>query len=336
MSVLLETTAGDIIVDLNYKRYAIESYNFLKLCKCQFYQNQCFFNLHNHQSIQFGDALFGYEDRKELRLHSTTIDGVTGTEHGVVKARLAKATEWPESLPVIPKGAFGNLIVGKAGFTEPLIGSQMLITLVESNTNTSNAVYFGKVIKSCWSTLDKLNNFPVDSKMRPLEDVRIRGAYVLYDPFDDKNDLHEYRVTLPVTDVRLPQSLIDGIQLKKKDIEEDIRRKELSLEIIGDIPSIGIKPSTKVLFICKLNPLTCAKDIATIFQRFGQVISVEIVRDKYTGRSLGYGFIEFVDKRACEQAYKKMEGIIIDDRRIHVDFSQSVITSAKPLEKKKK
>ena len=52
--------------------------------------------------------------------------------------------------------------------------------------------------------------------------------------------------------------------------------------------------------------------------------SVEIVRDWKTGQSLQYGFIEFESEKSCEEAYLKMENVMIDDRRIHVDFSQSV------------
>ena len=36
-----------------------------------------------------------------------------------------------------------------------------------------------------------------------------------------------------------------------------------------------------------------------------------------------YGFIEFEDVKACEQAIK-MDETLIDDRRIHADFNQSV------------
>ncbi|OLY82545.1 Peptidyl-prolyl cis-trans isomerase CYP59, partial [Smittium mucronatum] len=50
----------------------------------------------------------------------------------------------------------------------------------------------------------------------------------------------------------------------------------------------------------------------------------EIVADAKTGESLGYAFIEFVDKSACEEAFFKMDNVLIDDRRIKVDFSQSV------------
>lgn len=37
-----------------------------------------------------------------------------------------------------------------------------------------------------------------------------------------------------------------------------------------------------------------------------------------------YAFIEFENQKDCEQAYFKMQGVLIDDHRIHVDFSQSV------------
>lgn len=61
-----------------------------------------------------------------------------------------------------------------------------------------------------------------------------------------------------------------------------------------------------------------------IFSRFGTILSCEVIRDKRTGDSLQYAFIEFENQKDCEQAYFKMQGVLIDDHRIHVDFSQSV------------
>ena len=61
-----------------------------------------------------------------------------------------------------------------------------------------------------------------------------------------------------------------------------------------------------------------------IFSRFGTIVSCEVIRDKRTGDSLQYAFIEFENQKDCEQAYFKMQGVLIDDHRIHVDFSQSV------------
>lgn len=48
------------------------------------------------------------------------------------------------------------------------------------------------------------------------------------------------------------------------------------------------------------------------------------MRDWKTGQSLQYGFIEFDNITSCEEAYLKMNNVVIDDRRIQVDFSQSV------------
>ena len=37
-----------------------------------------------------------------------------------------------------------------------------------------------------------------------------------------------------------------------------------------------------------------------------------------------YAFVEFDEQSSAEQAYFKMQNVLIDDRRIWVDFSQSV------------
>ena len=72
----------------------------------------------------------------------------------------------------------------------------------------------------------------------------------------------------------------------------------------------------------KLNPVTEEEDLDLIFSRFGKVESCDIVRDSKTGESLCYGFIGFETESSCEEAYFKMNNVLIDDRRIKVDFSQ--------------
>ncbi|KAG5722834.1 Peptidyl-prolyl cis-trans isomerase-like 4 [Termitomyces sp. T112] len=53
-------------------------------------------------------------------------------------------------------------------------------------------------------------------------------------------------------------------------------------------------------------------------------MSCQVIRDKRTGDSLQYAFIEFDKREDAEQAYFKMQNVLVDDRRIWVDFSQSV------------
>ena len=66
------------------------------------------------------------------------------------------------------------------------------------------------------------------------------------------------------------------------------------------------------------------QDLEIIFSRFGKITSCDIIRDWKTGDSLCYAFIGFDSEKAAENAFFKMDNVLIDDRRIHVDFSQSM------------
>ncbi|KAF1741316.1 hypothetical protein MXB_1012, partial [Myxobolus squamalis] len=117
--------------------------------------------------------------------------------------------------------------------------------------------------------------------------------------------------------------------LTNEQIERILEDRELKagtqiLELVQDIPDADMKPPENVLFICKLNPDTQEKDLKIIFSRFGKILSCDIITDSKTGDSLQYGFIEFEKIEYCENAYFKMDNVLIDDRRIHVDFCQSI------------
>nr|CAD1834568.1 unnamed protein product [Ananas comosus var. bracteatus] len=183
-----------------------------------------------------------------------------------------------------------------------------------------------------------INDTYVDDKGRPFKDIRIKHTYVLDDPFDDPPQLAEFipenspegKPRDEVAEERLEDNWVPLDEtLGATELEEKLRSKEAHtnaaiLESIGDIPDADMKPPDNVLFVCKLNPVTQDEDLYTIFSRFGNVTSAEIIRDYKTGDSLCYAFIEFETQEACERAYFKMDNTLIDDRRIHVDFSQSV------------
>jgi len=128
--------------------------------------------------------------------------------------------------------------------------------------------------------------------------------------------------------IGIGEDITDGDK-PTEEIEEELRDKDakqraLVLEMIGDIPDADVAPPENVLFICKLNPVTREEDLEIIFSRFGRIVSCEVIKDEKSGDSLQYAFIEFENADDCEKAYFKMDNVLIDDRRIHVDFSQSV------------
>jgi len=181
-------------------------------------------------------------------------------------------------------------------------------------------------------TLDKLNDVFTDQDGRPFKDVRIRHVLVLDDPFPDPLGL----IQPPSSPTRPPDNSTriaedeDPLATLPEEEAERIKRiraaeaSALTLEMVGDLPFANVRPPENVLFVCKLNPVTRDEDLELIFSWFGTIMSCQVIRDKKTGDSLQYAFIEFDKREDAEQAYFKMQNVLVDDRRIWVDFSQSV------------
>jgi peptidyl-prolyl cis-trans isomerase-like 4 len=121
----------------------------------------------------------------------------------------------------------------------------------------------------------------------------------------------------------------DALATLPEEEEEEARRVQaaraaaLTLEMVGDLPFANVRPPENVLFVCKLNPATRDEDLELIFSRFGAVLSCQVIRDRASGDSLQYAFIEFDKREDAEQAYFRMQNVLIDDRRIWVDLCVS-------------
>jgi len=217
-------------------------------------------------------------------------------------------------------------LVATANEGPDLNSSNFFLTLTGDHLETLDKKHtiFGKVVEGL-EILDKINSAYCSADGEPMVPIRIRHSIVIDDPFDDPAGLVEpSRSPSPEKD-----DDIEGMIKQKQNMEEETEKVEAKakaevLTILGDLPEADIKPPENVLFVCKLNPVTQSHDLELIFSRFGKISSCDVIRDWKTGDSLQYAFIEFEDVDACIQAYHKMEGVQIDERRIHVDFSQSV------------
>ncbi|XP_020270219.1 peptidyl-prolyl cis-trans isomerase CYP59 [Asparagus officinalis] len=323
MSVLIVTSVGDVVVDLHADRCPLTAKNFLKLCKMKYYNGCLFHKVEKDFMAQTGDP--------------------TGTGAGgdsVYKFLYGEQARFfkDEIHPDLKHSKMGTVAMASAG--EDCNASQFYFTLRDDiDYLDEKHTVFGLVEeKEGLDTLAKINESLVDDKGRPFKDIRIKHTYILDDPFEDPPQLSEYipdkspegKPHDETAEERLEDTWVPmDEKLAPEELEELIRAKDAHtnaaiLESIGDIPDAEIKPPENVLFVCKLNPVTQDEDLFTIFSRFGTVTSADIIRDYKTGDSLCYAFIEFETNEACERAFFKMDNVLIDDRRIHVDFSQSV------------
>ena len=59
-------------------------------------------------------------------------------------------------------------------------------------------------------------------------------------------------------------------------------------------------------------------EIAELFSKYGKIISIKIVTDKYSGRSKGYGFVEMETEEQEELAIKECNKNVIAGRSLVV------------------
>ena len=72
------------------------------------------------------------------------------------------------------------------------------------------------------------------------------------------------------------------------------------------------------IFVAKLNFDTRESDLEQAFEEFGQVDSVKIVMDKFTGKSKGFGFVEMADDEQAKEAINQLNDSEFDGRTIVV------------------
>ena len=191
-----------------------------------------------------------------------------------------------------------------------------------------------------------------DAAGRPLQNIRVRHTYVLDDPTpplpwvaplvppasplrrlggEDRLEIDEAVPSAAGASAAAgaggasgdtQEALEEALEEERK--EAEARSRASVLELVQDLPYADIRPPENILFVCRLNPVTNESGLELIFSRFGRVHGVDVIRDAQTGQSLCYAFVEFEREEDAQRAYAKMDNVLVDDRRIHVDFCQSI------------
>ena len=64
----------------------------------------------------------------------------------------------------------------------------------------------------------------------------------------------------------------------------------------------------KNLYLGNLANQVTEEDLRTNFSEAGQVVSVTLIKDKYTGLSRGFGFVEMATEEDAQKAIQKFNG----------------------------
>lgn len=196
MSVLLETSLGDIVIDLETDLCPKTCENFLKLCKVYYYNLNAFFNGACYVIVAATLNICSVSKDFLAQVGDPTATGTGGESIWSYTSSQQQssspvpryfAPEFQSKLKHIHKGTV-SMAVSPEVADDPNgqggCGSQFFITLGDNieYLDGKHAV-FGHVVEGI-DTLDKLNEIYTDANQRPFKDVRIRHVVILGMCFD--------------------------------------------------------------------------------------------------------------------------------------------------------
>lgn len=80
------------------------------------------------------------------------------------------------------------------------------------------------------------------------------------------------------------------------------------------------------LFVGDLSRLITEDDLRALFMPFGEIVFIEVKRDKVTHFNLGFGFVEFRTNAQAIQALRACNGAEVGNRRIRISWAQKNTT----------
>ena len=72
------------------------------------------------------------------------------------------------------------------------------------------------------------------------------------------------------------------------------------------------------IYVGNLSHQTTEDELREAFEAFGQVGSANIIKDRYSGESRGFGFVEMPSKEEAEKAIEEMNGKEMGGRALNV------------------
>jgi len=77
------------------------------------------------------------------------------------------------------------------------------------------------------------------------------------------------------------------------------------------------------IFVGNISWKITEQELGDAFAQYGPIASVKIIQDRETGRSKGFGFIEFSDPGCIGNAIQNMDGAEVGGRQLRVNAANA-------------
>ena len=78
----------------------------------------------------------------------------------------------------------------------------------------------------------------------------------------------------------------------------------------------------KKLYVGNLPYEVTSEDLKKLFAELGEIVDAVVIMDKRTGRSKGFGFVEFADEAVAAKAVEAWAGKEMQGRKLVVNFAR--------------
>jgi RNA recognition motif-containing protein len=76
------------------------------------------------------------------------------------------------------------------------------------------------------------------------------------------------------------------------------------------------------LYVGNFTFSTTESDLRTLFSEFGEVVKAQVITDRETGRSRGFGFVEMGSDEAANKAVASLDGRNVGGRSLTVNVAK--------------
>lgn len=297
MAVLVQTSLGEITIDMFVDEVPTLCANFLKLCKLKKYNNSLFHSVEKnfiarsgllwhpnpHQAdadckapSEFDKSILAIiKDENPSGFHRIVSDDkrTKDNDNQVFSVGCCDSSSGQLREHFHPKLRHNRRgVVGMANAKSGQVGSSFYITLRDSIDYLDDKRSIIGIVTEGSDVLDKLNEVIVEDRIsnKPLQPVRILHTIILDDPFPDPYGMAEAPpspVTIEDEAMKAKYTIEEEIDALERIAKSEAKSRAIALEVLGDLPDAEIAPPDNVLFVCKLNPLTESKDLELIFSR---------------------------------------------------------------------
>ena len=78
------------------------------------------------------------------------------------------------------------------------------------------------------------------------------------------------------------------------------------------------------IYVGNLSFSSTEDGLRQLFEQFGEVSTVKIIKDKFTGKTRGFAFVEMSDDNEAKRAIENINGADLDGRNLRVNEARPV------------